>query len=74
MILANGVARVLGANARTTWTYSPTWTNAHAQRNRADGSGIGVGVIFEDLWEANAYALIVCSSYNVSQVPYHLSM
>jgi hypothetical protein len=35
--------------------------------NRADGGEVGFGAIFEDIQEANACALIVCSSYNVSQ-------
>jgi hypothetical protein len=29
--------------------------------------GVGFGAISKDLWEANAYALIVCYSCNVSQ-------
>jgi hypothetical protein len=67
MVLADGSVRVLTSNACTTQTYSPTWANARAQHNCVDG--IGFGAIFEDFWEANAYALIVCSSCNVSQSP-----
>ncbi len=47
--------------------YSLTWAHAYAWCNRVDGGGVGFGVIFEDLWEANACALIVCSFCNVSQ-------
>lgn len=58
---------MLRANAHTIQTYSPTWTSACAWHNLAHGSGIEFGAIFEDLWEANACAIIVCSSCNVSQ-------
>jgi hypothetical protein len=64
--LTNGVIRMLGANAHTAQTYSPTWISAYAQCNRANENGVGLNAIFEDLWEANAYALIVGSFYNVS--------
>ncbi len=66
MVLVDGDVGVLGANARIVQEYSFTWTSAYVQPNRADGSGGGFGAIFEDLWEANAYVLIVCSVYDVS--------
>jgi hypothetical protein len=66
MVLVDGAVRVLGANACTAQTYSPTWTNARVRRNRSNGGGIGFGAISEDLWEANAYVLFMCSFYNVS--------
>jgi hypothetical protein len=69
MVLVDGVTRVLGANAHIVQTYSPTWASAHVRHNHADGGGIGFNAIFEDLWEANACVLIVCSSCNVSQSP-----
>jgi hypothetical protein len=60
MVLDDGAARVLGANACTSQTYSFTWASACAWHNRVDGGGIGYGAMFEDLWEANDCALIVC--------------
>jgi hypothetical protein len=68
-VLADGVVKVLGANVCTVRTYSLTWVSACAWRNYANGGGIRSGAIVEDLWEANACALIVYSSYNVSQSP-----
>ncbi len=66
MVLTNGATWVVGANACTAQAYSPTWKSAHAQRNRANGGGIGSNATSKDLWEANTCTLIVCSSYNVS--------
>ncbi len=39
------------------------------QRNHVDEGGVGFSAIFENLWEANSCALIVCSFCNVSQSP-----
>jgi len=69
MVLVDGATKVLGANAHIVQTYSPTWANAHVRHYHADGGGIRSGAIFEDLWEANACVLILCSSCNVSQSP-----
>jgi hypothetical protein len=66
MVSIDGAIRVLGANARTAWAYSPTRASAKTQRNHVDESEIRFGAIFENLWEANTCALIVCSSYNDS--------
>ncbi len=44
MVSLNGVTYVLGANARTVWTYSPTWTMAPTQCNHVDGGEVGSGV------------------------------
>jgi hypothetical protein len=55
------------ANACTDQAYSSTWASAHVRHNRVDGGGIGFGAIFEDIWEINDCALIICSSCNVSQ-------
>jgi hypothetical protein len=67
MVLVDATAWVLKANVCTTWVYFPTWTSSRAQNNHANGGGVGSSAISENLWEANACALIVCSSYNVSQ-------
>jgi hypothetical protein len=61
MASANRAAWMLGANACITRTYSLIRTNAYAWCNHVDGGGIKFGVIFEDLWKANACALILCS-------------
>jgi len=66
MVLTDGVTRVLGANAHTTQTYSPTSPSVHAWCNCVDGSGVGIGAMSRDIWELNAYALIMCSFCNVS--------
>ncbi len=66
MVLTNRATWMVGANARNAQAYSPTWTSANAQCNCANGGGIGSGATFEDVWETNACALIIYSSYNVS--------
>jgi len=53
------------ANAHIAQTYSLIWTSACVWHNHVDGGGVGFGALSKDLWEANAYALIVCSSCNV---------
>jgi hypothetical protein len=35
-------------------------------RNTICVDGVGSGAVFEDIWEANTYALILCFSCNVS--------
>jgi len=77
MVSSNGVANVLGANACTIQTYSPTWTRAYVRCNCANGGGVGFVVDSKRLWEARANALIMWSSikegwvWNVSNmVPY----
>jgi hypothetical protein len=67
MVLADGAERMLKVNAHIVRAYSPTWTSAHAWQNRVNGGGVRSSAIFKDLWEVNTYALIVCSSCNVSQ-------
>jgi hypothetical protein len=74
MVSVNGVARKLGANACNIQTYSFTWTRACVRHIRVDVSGVRFVVISKDLWETYAYALFVCSSCNVSLVPYHVLM
>jgi hypothetical protein len=54
MVSIDGAVWVLGANAHTIRTYSPTWTNVYAWRNCVNGGGIKFGAIFKDVWEANA--------------------
>ncbi len=60
MVLDDGAVRMLGANACTVRTYSPTRANAHVGCNRVDGGGVGYDVISKDLWETNTCALIMC--------------
>jgi hypothetical protein len=62
MVSTNGIAGMLRANACITQTYSLIRVSVCAWNNHVDGGGIGFGVISENLWEANAYVLIVCSS------------
>jgi hypothetical protein len=69
MVLVERAVGVLGANAHIVQTYSPTWASAHVWNNHVNGSGVRSNAISKDLWEANACALIVCSSCNVSQSP-----
>jgi hypothetical protein len=66
MVSTDGAAWVLWANVHIVQAYSPTWANARARCNCANGSGVGSGAITKDLWKANACALIVCSPCNVS--------
>ncbi len=66
MVSIDGATRMLGANAHIVRTYSPTWTSACAWCNHVDGSGVRSNAFFEDFWEANTCALIICSSCNVS--------
>ncbi len=54
MVLAHGVAWVLGVYTCIAQTYFTTWTNAHAWHNHVGGGGVGSCAIFENLWEANA--------------------
>ncbi len=69
MVSTNVATWGLKANACTVRTYSPTWASACVQHNHANGGGVGFDANSKDLWEANACAIIVCSSYNVSQSP-----
>ncbi len=65
MVLVDGVIGMLGPNAYTVQVYTSTWASVCVWHNHGYGGGIGFGAIFEDLWEANAYALMICSSCNV---------
>jgi hypothetical protein len=47
----------------------PYMNNCSCVTHHVDGSGIKFGAMFENLWEANACVLIVCSFCNVSQSP-----
>ncbi len=63
------VASVLRINALITWTYSYTWTRACVWCKHANGGGTGSRVNSKHLWKVKANALIVCFSYNASQLP-----
>jgi len=45
MVLIKGAIGVLGPNAHTIQTYSPTWTNARVWHYHANGDGVGFGAI-----------------------------
>jgi len=69
VVSLDGVASVFGANVCIAQTYSPTWTKACAQHNHANGGGVGSKNDSNNLQEIVVSALIVCSSYNASQLP-----
>jgi hypothetical protein len=66
VVSLNGATSVLGASACTIQAYFHTWTRANAWHNCADGGGVGFRINSKYLLKANASALIVWSSYNVS--------
>lgn len=61
MVFIDKATRMLEANACIAQTYFPTWPSAHAQHNHVNGSRVKFSVIFKNLWEVNAYALIYAS-------------
>ncbi len=69
VVSLDGVASVFGANAHIAWTYSPTWAKACVRFNHADKGGVGSKNDSKHLQEVGVNALIVCSSYNASQLP-----
>lgn len=57
-------------NAHIIQMYFPTFVGAlYAWCSHADGCGEGSEAMSESLWETKAWVLIVCSSYNVPQLP-----
>jgi hypothetical protein len=48
--------------------HSPTWIRARALCNHDDGGGVGFKVDSKLLWEVKMNVIIMCSSYNVSQL------
>jgi hypothetical protein len=58
VVSLDGVAGVLGANALTIRTYSPTWIRACVWHNCVDGGGVGLGIDSEHLREVKMCALI----------------
>jgi hypothetical protein len=65
MVSTDGAIRMLGP-MHTLLEHIPLHeTSACAWCNHANGGGIRFGAFFENLWEANACALIVCSFCNV---------
>jgi hypothetical protein len=68
MVSLDGIVKMFKTNAHTIWVYSFTCVSAYTWCSCATGGGEGFKSIFNFFWEVRAWALIMCSSYNVSQL------